>query len=136
MNLVKQSGVIPYRIEQGRIEVLLITSSKGKRWIIPKGWIKPFKSVARSAAEEALEEAGILGAVQTPAIGTYEHRKWGLPCRVEVFLMRVETELEYWLEGDRRQRQWVSLDKAVKRIEQPELKQILKSLENRIMVNV
>ena len=134
MSLVKQSGVIPYRVQQGRIEILLITSSKGKRWIIPKGWIKPFKSVAHSAAEEALEEAGILGAIQTPAIGAYEHLKWGLPCRVEVFLMQVETELEYWLEGDRRQRQWLSLTQAVKRIEQPELKQILKSLENRILV--
>lgn len=135
MNLIQQSGVIPYRIQQERIEVLLITSSKGKRWVIPKGWIKPFKSVARSAAEEALEEAGILGAVQTPSVGVYHHTKWGLPCRVEVFLMRVETELDYWLEGDRRQRQWVSLAQAVKRIEQPELKQILKSLENHIMVN-
>ena len=34
--LIEQSGVIPYRIEDGQIEVMLITSSASKRWVIPK----------------------------------------------------------------------------------------------------
>ena len=41
--LVEQSGVIPYRIMDGQIEVMLITSSGGKRWVIPKGLIEPEK---------------------------------------------------------------------------------------------
>jgi phosphohistidine phosphatase len=37
----RQSGAIPYRRVDPGIEVLLITSSDGSRWIIPKGIIEP-----------------------------------------------------------------------------------------------
>jgi 8-oxo-dGTP pyrophosphatase MutT (NUDIX family) len=126
--MFKQSGVVPYRFQQGRLELLLITSSKRKRWGIPKGWIEPWMSAAESAAKEAREEAGVLGKVQLPAIGFYEHRKLGVPCRVEVFLMRVDTVLETWDEADRRQREWVSLAKAMKRVKQTELQQLLQHI--------
>lgn len=135
LHYAKQSGVIPYRIQQGKIEVLLITSSRGKRWVIPKGWIKPFKSAADSAAEEAWEETGILGSVLTPAIGSYNRQVLGWPCQVEVFLMQVETELDDWQEADIRTRQWLSVPKTIKRIKPQKLKQLLKTLEKRIIVN-
>jgi 8-oxo-dGTP pyrophosphatase MutT (NUDIX family) len=61
--LVEQSGVIPYRIENGQIEVMVITSSTGKRWVIPKGLIEPDMTPQDSAAKEAWEEAGLLGKV-------------------------------------------------------------------------
>ena len=40
ISYIEQSGVIPYRIQEGKIEILLITSLKKKRWIIPKGIIE------------------------------------------------------------------------------------------------
>ena len=58
----KQSAVVPYRLVKNEIEVLLITTRKG-RWIIPKGIIEPELSAAESAAKEALEEAGVKGEV-------------------------------------------------------------------------
>jgi 8-oxo-dGTP pyrophosphatase MutT (NUDIX family) len=127
--MFKQSGVVPYRLTQGKIELLLITSSKRKRWGIPKGWIEPWMSAADSAAKEAREEAGVLGEVKHTAIGSYEHRKLGLPCRVEVFLMRVDTILDTWDEADRRQREWVSIATAIQRVKQKELQQILQRLQ-------
>ena len=36
-----QSAVIPYRERNGAIEVLMITSRKRKRWVIPKGVREP-----------------------------------------------------------------------------------------------
>ncbi|MFE1746379.1 NUDIX hydrolase [Coleofasciculus sp. H7-2] len=119
------SAIIPYRIKDGKIEVLLITSSTGKRWVIPKGMIEPFMTPQASAAKEAWEEAGIVGQVLPTSVGTYEYQKWGGTCRVEVFLMQVETVLEVWPEASVRKRQWVSVKQAVKRIEEAELKRIL-----------
>jgi 8-oxo-dGTP pyrophosphatase MutT (NUDIX family) len=135
----KQSGVIPYRIREGKIEILLVTSSSRKNWIVPKGWVEPFMSSAKSAAKEACEEAGILGNVIKPAIGTYRdrlcrcplgNRKWGLTYSVEIFAMRVETVLEEWDEASRRKRRWYSLSKACKQVKKAELKQMLEKLRS------
>ncbi|MEG5064377.1 NUDIX hydrolase [Microcoleus sp. B3-A4] len=129
--LVDQSGVIPYRIQDGEIEVMLITSSASKRWVIPKGLIEPDMTSQDSAAKEAWEEAGLLGKVFPDLLGTYEYQKSGYTCQVEVFLMQVEAVLEIWPEASKRKRQWVSIPKAIKRVNEPELKLILADLPNR-----
>lgn len=126
---LRQSGVLPYRIKGGTVEVLLITSTRRKHWIIPKGWIALGLSAAESAAKEALEEAGVSGQVQTPAIAAYCDRKWGYPCQKEVFLMRVETVLEKWSEAKQRKRQWLSLTEAAKRVKGKALKRLLIRLQ-------
>lgn len=133
--MLKQSGVVPYRLKDGKVEILLITSSRRKRWVIPKGWVEPYLSSADSAAKEAHEEAGVLGSVTTPAIGTYKRRKWGVACPVEVFIMKVDTVLEDWAEADIRQRQWFSVTEAIKRIKEPTLKRIFKALEQASFVH-
>ncbi len=129
--LVEQSGVIPYRIMGGKIEVMLITSSGGKRWVIPKGLIEPNMTPQDSAAKEAWEEAGVLGRVFPDLMGTYQYYKSGCTLQVEVFLLQVETVLENWPEAYKRKRQWVSIPKAIKRVDEPELKVILRDLPNR-----
>ncbi len=116
--LVEQSGVIPYRILDGKIEVMLITSSGGKRWVIPKGLIEPDMTPEDSAAKEAWEEAG-------------EYYKSGCTCQVDVFLLQVETVVENWPEAYKRKRQWVSIPKAIKRVDEPDLKLILGDLPHR-----
>lgn len=54
-----QSGAIPYRWYAQQLQVLLTTSRRNKRWIIPKGLIEYHLSAADSAAQEAWEEAGV-----------------------------------------------------------------------------
>jgi 8-oxo-dGTP pyrophosphatase MutT (NUDIX family) len=130
--LVEQSGVIPYRILDGKIEVMLITSSGGKRWVIPKGLIEPDMTPQNSAAKEAWEEAGVLGRVFSDLMGTYEYYKSGCTWQVDVFLLQVETVLENWPEAYKRKRQWVSIPKAIKRVDEPELKLILGDLPHRL----
>lgn len=122
-----QSAVIPYRLNSGNLQILMITSRKKKRWVIPKGVIEPHLSSRESAANEALEEAGVRGWLSNTAIGTYEYQKWGGTCSVEVYPMRVDEFLDVWLE-DYREREWVSLDTAVNRVNETRLKALLQEL--------
>ncbi len=131
-----QSAVIPFRRKRdplapdrgdGELEILMITSRKKKRWVLPKGVREPDLSPWDSAAKEALEEAGIEGAVSSRSAGTYRYDKWGGTCRVDVFTMAVEKVHDSWLESFR-ERQWVSLDEALSRVREAGLRRILRDL--------
>lgn len=122
-----QSAVIPYRFESDKLEILMITSRKKKRWVIPKGIIEPGFSPSDSAAKEALEEAGIEGRVSKTPVGNYQYDKWGGTCAVEVYTLQVEQVWDEWME-DFRDREWLNLDTAIDRAEEPGLKQILRDL--------
>ena len=71
-----QYAALPWRRgDDGALEVLLITSRESRRWVIPKGWpIKGLNS-KKSAAREAFEEAGVLGAVGKKKLGDYHYDK-------------------------------------------------------------
>jgi len=120
--------VVPYRITDAGIEVLLITSRGGKRWIIPKGIIDPGTTAVESACKEAYEEAGVGGKPGATAVGKYQYEKWGGVCTVEVFPLEVSTVLEKWPESAIRHRQWMSAKEAAKEVKEPDLKQFILSL--------
>ena len=73
--LYRQSGVIPFRTIDDELRVMLITSSGGKRWVIPKGVVERNLSPKESAVQEALEEAGITGRASEEPVGAYEYEK-------------------------------------------------------------
>ena len=127
----RQSGVIPYRVRKGNLQILLITSRKERRWIIPKGIIESNYSARNSAAKEALEEAGVKGGVHSKLLGIYRHRKRGRTCTVKVYPMRVTRIYKVWEEADR-DREWVSLKKALKLISNDGLRQVMKKLPGTI----
>lgn len=107
------------------MEVMLITSSGGKRWVIPKGIVEANLSAADSAAKEAEEEAGVEGIVYPTPLGSYQRQKWGGTCTVEVFLMQVEQMWEEWPESYR-QRRWVTIEEATALVEEEELRHLLR----------
>jgi len=117
----KQSGVIPYRKKQGKIEVMLITSRNKGRWIIPKGVIEPDLNPRASAAKEAFEEAGVQGDEHRKLLGIYRHRKWGDVCTVQIYAMKVRKVYRKWDETDR-EREWLSLKDALARLQKNDLK--------------
>jgi 8-oxo-dGTP pyrophosphatase MutT (NUDIX family) len=121
----RQSAALPYRRCADGVEVLLITSRKGKRWLIPKGIIEPEMTPSASAAKEAEEEAGVEGEVWTESLGSYAYRKWGGVCTVEVFPMEVTVELQTWPEATVRQRAWIPIEAALDRIEDVELARLV-----------
>ena len=115
--VIPQSAAIPYRIEDHSPRILLITSRRRKRWIVPKGIVEPWQSPEDAALEEAFEEAGVRGSLVGNALGDYEYEKWDGVCRVDVFLMRVEEVLASWPEAGIRERVWVGVDEAVELVE-------------------
>ena len=123
------------RSSGGDMEVLLVTSRETRRWVIPKGW--PWLELADhlAAAEEAREEAGVLGSVEAAGFGTYVYGKRQLQgttdIEVEVFLMWVTEELDDWPERTERRRAWYSPAQAAEAVEEPQLRTLLLSLTKR-----
>ncbi len=132
-----QSGVIAYRLGTKavpkhetfpEIEVLLITSRKRKHWIIPKGVVEPGMLPQTSAAKEAFEEAGIAGNVSDHAIGMYRREKWQGTCTVEVFLLEVTTVFDEWPERAIRDREWMGIEEAIRRIREEHLQNLFRKV--------
>jgi len=122
--MYRQSAVIPYRRGPSGLQVLLVTSRKGTRWVLPKGVVEPNLSPATSAAKEALEEAGVRGPIDDEPLGTYQYRKWRGTCTVQVFAMAVEEEMADWPEAGVRTRAWLTIGDARRRVGEEGLRQI------------
>lgn len=118
------SGVIPFRRVDGRLEVLLVTSTKNQRWVIPKGRIEPNMTALQSAILEAFEEAGVEGRTEETLLGTYQRRGR----TVLVFPMEVVDVLNTWPEQNLRARRWFPIDQAITEVEEHSLKAILQGL--------
>lgn len=123
-----QAAAIPYRVREGRIEVLLITSRRTRRWIVPKGLIEPHQGAVDAAAQEAWEEAGVEGDLQDTALGTYTYEKWGGVCHVEVFSMRVTRVHGDWPESSCRQRCWLPAEGAARAVRRKALRRMILEL--------
>lgn len=128
---VIQSAAIPYRINaEDKLQVLLVTSRRRRRWIIPKGKVKRGTLPSRSAEREAFEEAGVLGKVDKQPIGTYwrgEKRPDGSneATPVQVFGLLVIDELSVWQEMRLRERRWFPIDEALRAVQDRELRAML-----------
>lgn len=127
-----QYGVIPVRrAADGGVEVLLITSRETRRWVVPRGNPIPGKSPAESAAQEALEEAGIVGEVEPQAFGQYSYekrRRLGivLPAVVHLFRMSVLEERLDWPEKGQRERRWFPADEAAAAVHEAGLAHLIR----------
>src|SRR5579871_3347169 len=114
---IRQAAALPVRGSKFGV----ITSSNGKRWIIPKGLIEPGQSAGECALQEAWEEAGLVGALQPEPIGSYLYEKYGSTFHVLVFVLEVTRVAQEWPERELRQRAWVSHAGLLERIEEPGL---------------
>ena len=121
---VRQAAAIP--VYDG--QVCLVTSSSGRRWVIPKGLIEPGQTAGETALQEAWEEAGVAGVLHTEPVGSYLYEKYGGMCHVTVFLMQVNDEADDWPERLSRQRVWLPADEAADRIREQGLRDILETV--------
>ena len=124
----RQAAAIPYRIRKRRLEVALVTTSRGKGWIVPKGSVDDGEGPRQAAIREAEEEAGILGVLARKPLGRYRHVNGDGACRVDVYLMRVTDVREHWLEEDVRQRRWMRIREAAACLRK-ELRQFVHAVE-------
>jgi phosphohistidine phosphatase len=124
----RKAAVIPYRIRRKRLEIALVTTSRGKGWIVPKGTVGRGEGARDAAIREAEEEAGLLGVLPRKPLGWYRHVNGDGPCRVDVYLMRVTDVLDHWLEDDLRRRRWMRIRDAAACVRK-ELRQFLHAVE-------
>lgn len=133
---IRQIAALPYRTEgdalDAPVKVMLITSRETKRWVIPKGNVPSGAVLHRAAANEAEEEAGVLGVVCPTPLGSYRYRKRrgngaSLMVDVEVFPLAVNRELPDWKERSERERRWFSLAEAANAVEESDLRDLIRS---------
>lgn len=125
-----QYAALPFR-SSPEPEVLLVSSRETKRWVIPKGWPMKGRKPHAAAAQEALEEAGLLGKIEKKPVGSYHYVKnmrngAAILCRVDVFPMQVERQRKSWPERDQRVTRWFSLAQAAEVVREPELADIIR----------
>ncbi len=128
----EQSAIIPYKIEDEELKILLITSIRKKKWIIPKGFIEFNLSAFESAKKEAFEEAGVIGTNETFELGSFNLNKYGGLTKIIVYSMEVEKFKEDYPEKNLRKRKWFSSKEAIKTITIPEAGEMIKILEGKI----
>lgn len=132
----RQIAALPYRVTpSGRISVLLVTSRETKRWVIPKGWPWPKIDDHIAAANEAREEAGIVGVPAKRIFGFYRYLKRRgdktEPLIVAVYLFRVIGQLNDWPEAHERQRRWFDAKRAAEVVDEGELKELILKLQKK-----
>lgn len=132
---LQQVGVLPWRLRRdGEPKILLITSRRRGRWIVPKGWPMRGRSAVAAASREAFEEAGVIGDISPSPVTFYRYMKAlddgsEVPCRVTVFGMKVRGTLSHWREKGQRQRRWFSLAAAADRLGDAELAAFVRTLD-------
>jgi 8-oxo-dGTP pyrophosphatase MutT (NUDIX family) len=122
-----QYAALPYRMSGETLEILLITSLRTHRWIIPKGWPKEGHQPPACAELEAMEEAGVSGEIENIAIGHYHYFKQikggvAVPCKVDIFALKVTRERKTWAEKNGRERRWCTVAEAAAAVDEPQLR--------------
>jgi len=129
-----QFAALPYRFEAGELQVLLLTSRETGRWVVPKGWPIAGKKPHRSAAREALEEAGIEGEVGKKPLGAFVYwkRLTGkfVLCHVWLFPLAVQNQRAEWREKGQRELRWVSPADAIGMVDEPGLADLILGFAN------
>lgn len=104
---MRQIAALPLFINAaGGVDICLITSRGGRRWIIPKGNPIPGLAPHLAAAQEAMEEAGLVGEAAPDSIGSFAfdriRGKQAESCEVDVYALKVDRQLAKWAEMGQR----------------------------------
>ena len=123
-----------YQYQNEKLRILLITSRRTRRWIVPKGWLKNNHTPAQSAAREAWEEAGVIGKAIETCVGLFAYRKTiseddSLPCVAMIYPVKVNRLAKKYPEAGQRKRKWVSRKEAARMVDEPELARILRDFD-------
>ncbi len=133
-DLRTQFAALCYRIRKDKPEILLITSRRSGRWIIPKGWPMAGKTPGECALTEAWEEAGVQGKVSEQCLGLFSYHKIdeageNLPCVGLVFPVKVKSLARTFPEAGQRRRKWLRPKKAAALASDPELATIIRNFD-------
>jgi len=124
-----QVGVLPYIFRDKKLHILLVTSSSGNRWILPKGRQEPDMTPHEVAVMEAVEEGGILG--------TLRHDMRIRCCMsngrlLQLYAMKISKLLGTWPEENFRLRRLLPFNDALQMIEDPEIVRAMRRLASQL----
>ena len=130
----RQVAALPWRRGRDGLEILLVTSRETRRWVTPKGGRMVGLTDAESAAQEALEEAGVEGVIGNVPLGTFRYLKmlkrraprW---CVVAVYPLEVRVQHPTWHEQAERERAWMSAAEGAARVSEPDLAEIIRAYQ-------
>lgn len=69
----KSCGVLPYRIENGKREFLLVYETFSKCWSLPKGHVERGETDVQTALRELMEETGLTAELDTTRTAAIEY---------------------------------------------------------------
>ena len=124
-----QAGALPFLFKNGVLHVVLVTSSSGLRWIVPKGGLEKGMTRQEVALMEAAEEAGAIGTIE-PGIK--------IQCRMDdrrvlhLYPLRVATLLPHWPERALRRRVVLPIYRALLRVREQGVAQAIRHLSRQL----
>lgn len=126
-----QVGAVVYKFVNEELQILLISSRRRQRPIVPKGWPQPGCTLAQSAINEVFEEAGVIGTAEPYPFATYNYQKdyafskaTGL-IDVELFKVKFIEQATEWPEKNQRESCWLAPKDAAQLVDNQQLKDIL-----------
>ena len=129
--IVRQAGALAWLPDPRPLRIVLVTSRRTGRWVFPKGGIDEGMTEPEAAAQEALEEAGVVGTPADAAFGTYRTLKIRPPLawtiEVALYPVRVDRVLDTWEESAQRVRRFATLEEARTLIEDPAMLRLAES---------
>lgn len=130
-----QAAAVPYRFENGKLKVMIVTSRRTGRWVFPKGSMGKAKEW-QAAAQEAYEETGVSGSIDRKPLGRYMSLKvrgddaWTVD--VALYPLKIEKFYKKFPEKAQRKRKLVSAKRARKMLAQPEMGELVDALAKRV----
>ena len=126
-----QFAALCFRQRKGKTQILLVTSRRTKRWIVPKGWPIESKTPAQSALQEAWEEGGVIGKPVGDCLGVYSFSKevGDLSCMAMLYPIKVKSLSKKYPESHERKRRWVSRKKGARLVAEPELARMIREFD-------
>lgn len=81
------AGAVVFRESGSQVFYLVVSSSDGANWVLPKGHIDPEETPETAALRELQEEAGVLGQI-VDRLSVQHFTKGGREVAVQYFLVR------------------------------------------------
>jgi 8-oxo-dGTP pyrophosphatase MutT (NUDIX family) len=106
-------------------EYLLVSSSGGNGWVLPKGHVERGETVEETAVREVKEESGVEAAIVSP-LSTLTYSKGKQRVRAAFFLMRV---VKNGRSRERRKTRWLSFEDAAAVLAYPNVRALLRQAE-------
>ena len=121
----RQAGVLAWLPGTDPLKFAIVTSRRTGRWVFPKGSVDPGMTPSEAAAQEALEEAGVVGTAHRSPIGIYRVPKIRPPLiwvvEVALYPMAIDEVLDDWEESGERTRRFVTMAEARRLLGDPQM---------------